>query len=486
MVKLSLNAANANIRRHRPKRVLQFGAGNFLRGFVGRMFHEMNEAEFLSTDILVVKPTSSGDYNKLREQDGLYYVITSGIENGEVIDRHQLITTLAEIINPYRDWTGFLATACRPEIRFVISNTTEAGIRYVAEPYEKDTCPVEFPAKLTRWLYERFKHFQGDAARGCIILPCELLPDNGRQLKAYVIRISDDWALPKSFVSWVDQSCDFCNTLVDQIIPGKPNPGDPRVDKLPFRDELTTTAEPYHIWVIDGPDGLKKELPLPDAGLNVVFTNDIAMYRKRKILILNGAHTSMVPVGLLSGVRTVGDVMGDPLLNTFVERLVYDEIIPSLDLDHDMLVTYAGEVLDRFRNPFIEHKLMTISLNSVPKARMRLLPTILDYSKEKGIMPRLMCLSFTALLVFYSGEYKGIRFQIQDSPETLNFFTEIWHSYQSGSRSLRSVIVEILGRDQFWGMNLSLEHDLVSVVLEFAEGIIISGMTETLREAVRS
>lgn len=476
-----LSLSSTGIIRDVPARILQFGGGNFLRGFVDRMLDDLNRETDFKGGVVVVKPTEAGDYSALRLQDGLFHVWISGKEKGGYINRQQLVTNIIDVIHPYRQWSIFLDTAGNPNIDIVISNTTEAGIRFVDEAFDITSCPMEFPAKFLHWLWRRYHVFEGDLSKGCLILPCELIPDNGGQLLTCLEQLSDLWDLDRDFVQWMRKANDFCNTLVDQIIPGKPNdPSDSRFETMQFEDDLITTAEPYHIWVIDGPDHVKRILPFEKTDLNVVFSDDIGMYRNRKIRILNGAHTAMVPVGFLYGIDTVREVVDDPVAGAYVRSLIFDEIIPSMDLDERMLNEYGHEVLDRFTNPSIRHELLTISLNSVVKFGMRLLPTITDYNEKFNRLPRLTVFALSALIVFYQGNRGEHTITLKDDDTVIQLFQKFWCLQSNGTLTLAEFVSQLLSHTVLWGKDLRHIAGLPNLVKDHIEEIQSRGMPEAL------
>ncbi|MCB0854240.1 MAG: tagaturonate reductase, partial [Bacteroidetes bacterium] len=370
------------------------GGGNFLRAFVNWMLDVHNEKAGADLGVLLVTPIERDNYSNWQEQDGLYHVLTRGFQNGQVIDETCLITCISRILHLYPQWNDFLASAENPDMRFIISNTTEAGIRFSAEDKMTDTPPNEFPAKLTLWLYHRYRHFQGDKDKGCILIPVELILENGNALRQCILQNADNWGIEEGFKNWINDANIFCNTLVDRIVPGVSRDAFAEEwEKLGFEDTMITQGEAFHFWAIEAPAIVQKELPLDQAGLNVVFTDDLTPYRTRKVRILNGARTSMVPVGYLYGIETVKGTVEHEIMGKFVQRAIFDEIIPTLDLPDEELQQFANDVIDRFKNPFIKHQLISISLNSVSKFETRVLPSIIEYQSRKGELPS--CLVFS-------------------------------------------------------------------------------------------
>ena len=367
--------------------VLQFGGGNFLRAFLGPALQALSTATGTDVRAVVVKPTERGDYAALRQQNGRYHVAVRGMLDGERVDRLEFIDVVDRVVHPYREWAAFLASATAPELCVVVSNTTEAGIRFVPEDYRADVCPAEFPAKLCRWLQARF---EGAGAVPTYILPCELIEANGNRLREAVLAYADHWQLSAEFSTYVTEHCYFANTLVDRIVSGKPPAGSKLYARLPFPDQLLAVAEPYHLWAIAASPELRRAFPLDDSAFNAVFTDDLDKYRTLKVRILNGLHILMVLTGLPAGVETVGAYVADPTRAAWLERVLHEEIIPSLPYPEATCKAYAAEVMDRFRNPFLHHRLADIALNKTEKVQVRLLPTVEAYRARFGRAPSLL------------------------------------------------------------------------------------------------
>ncbi|MFT6000601.1 MAG: tagaturonate reductase [Neolewinella sp.] len=459
-------------RPHRPLRILQFGGGNFLRAFVDWMIDVLNEQTDFNGGVVIVKPTSRGDYTELRAQKGLFTVALDGIRQGELIAERRVVTCVQEVIQPYLDRAAYLATAELPDLRFIISNTTEAGIRFREEPMPTEGMPTEFPAKLCLWLHHRFQHFGADGrGRGCIILPVELIENNGGELRDCILRYARHWGLSEAFQQWTLKETHFCNTLVDRIVSGYPADRAAAIAaETGHEDPLLVAGEYYHSWVIAGAPLAAEELPFSKTDLNVTFTNDLDAYREIKVRILNGAHTSIVPTGYLAGLETVGDVMADEKMNAFLEGVLYHEIIPSLDYPEAGLKAFAADVLDRFRNPSIHHKLMDISLNSTSKFRTRLLPSLLAYQAKRGTLPAGIIRAFAALIRFYRGEQNGESIALRDDAERIAFFKTEWARVLSGQQPLRQLTSNILAREDWWDIDLNF----------------IPGLTDALTEALKN
>jgi len=463
-----LNRETAGITTLRPVRVLQFGEGNFLRGFVDWMIDLLNEKAAFNGDVQVVQPLAQGMGEQLNHQDGLYHVTLNGIRHGKPVTEDRLITCVAGAVNPYTDYDKFLALGENPDLEFIVSNTTEAGIAFDEKDITPSETPSSFPGKLTALLYRRFEHFSGDPKKGVVLLPCELIDKNGNNLKEAVLRFAEAWKFPSGFASWIQDSNLFCNTLVDRIVPGFPRDTIKEVQaRLNFADNLVVMAEPFHLWVIETPVDLTDRLPMDKAGLDVKFVKDQSPYRTRKVRILNGAHTAMVPLAYLRGLRTVSETVNDPYMKTFLQHTLNEEIIPVLDLPAEELVQFSNDVMERFQNPFIRHELISIALNSISKFKVRVLPTILDYAKIKGTLPPHLVQSFAGLIRFYKGECGGTSIPLSDSADVLHFMREVWSSSDP-----RHVVSKVLSNTAFWGQDLTSIAGLEAGVVQSLDGLM--------------
>lgn len=478
----SLNRKTTNSEKSRPLRVLQFGGGNFLRAFVDWMVQILNETTDFNGGIVVVKPTERGDYKELKSQDGLFTVVLDGIKNGRLIAEKKLVDCVQDVVNPYSDWQGYLALAENPDLRLIVSNTTEAGIKFSAEDRLEDNPPREFPAKLTLWLHHRFQHFNGDVSKGCVLLPCELIEDNGAALMRTILQYIDHWNLGNDFKSWINSANHFCSTLVDRIVSGYPSDrADEILKELKYTDELLVAGEYYHSWVIQGDEIVQKELPFERTDLNVEFVDDLAPYREMKVRILNGAHTSMVPVGYLAGIRYVKEAMDDEVISNFVESLLQEEVAKTLDFPESVMQKYIAAVLDRFRNPLLKHQLTSISLNGTSKFVARLLPTLKDYYSGEGKLPKKIVFGLSALIRFYKGEFNGEKIDLKDNQKVLDFFASVYRKLDSEELSLLEVVELILGNSDIWGQDLSKIDGLTDCVVLNIQNIDCKGVKEALK-----
>ncbi len=473
-----------------PERVVQFGEGNFLRSFVDWMIDAINGRGLFGGSVVVVQPIERGMVDVLNEQDGLYTLILRGLQGGQVVEQRQVITAVSRGIHPYRGWDTFLALAAQPELRFVVSNTTEAGIAYLEEPRPTSQCPASFPAKVTAFLHERYSRFTGDPAKGFVFLPCELIDKNGTNLRACVLRHAAAWNLGADFAGWVSRHNRFLNTLVDRIVPGYPHEEIPTLtEQLGYEDRLLTTGEIFHIWVIEGDPEIAKELPLTQAGLNVVWTSDLQPFRTRKVRILNGAHTMMALAAYLADLDTVRQCMEDPILGAYVRRGVFDEILPLLPLPAEDTRAFAEDVMERLANPFIKHNLISIALNSVAKYRVRVLPSLLEYRAKFHRLPPALTFSLAALLAFYrgteiqDGALTGARpsgsYTIKDDPPVLETFREQWRAFER-QRDVKALCRALLARPDFWGDDLSALPDLLESVTSQLSSILRVGVRASI------
>ncbi|XHR27920.1 MAG: tagaturonate reductase [Chthoniobacteraceae bacterium] len=456
----------------RPEKVLQFGEGNFLRAFVDWMIDEANERAGFNGSVVAVQPIAQGLAGKINEQDGLYTLIARGVEAGKVVENRRIISSISRALNPYDQWASLVELVRSADLRFVISNTTEAGIAYVEEPHTPGVCPNSFPAKVANLLYERFQAVQGDAAKGLVFIPCELIERNGAKLKEYVLKHAAAWNLGAEFTAWIESANAFLNTLVDRIVPGYPRAeAEALVNELGYQDNLIDTGEVFHLWVIEGPAKYAEEFPLAKAGLNVIWTDDQTPYRTRKVRVLNGAHTSSVLASYLGGLDTVGEMMDDPVFGKFIRRAVFDEIVPALPMEEAAKKAFAEAVVERFQNPFIRHELLSISLNSVSKWKVRVLPSLLDTVKNTGKLPAALAFSLAALISFYKGTatpegaFQGLRngaaYPIRDDADILEFFKTRWASLASEPAALAK---ETLSQTAFWGQDLNAIPGLTEAV----------------------
>ena len=470
-----LNRKTATVNTY-TERILQFGEGNFLRAFANWMIHEMNKKASFDGGVVVVQPIDHGLIKMLNDQDGLYTLYLNGIKNGEAISEHEIIDCIQRGINPYENYADYLANAENPDLRFVISNTTEAGIAYNADDRLDDAPQSSYPGKLTALLYHRFQFFGGASDKGMIIIPCELIDKNGAHLKRIILQYASDWNLGAPFAGWINEDNIFCNTLVDRIVPGYPRDKMEAItEELGYIDNLVVEGEQFHLWVIEGPALVKEEFPAEGIGLNIVFTDHMEPYRTRKVRILNGAHTALVPVGYLYGIDYVRESLEDDVVGGFIKAIIFNEICPTLDLSKDALESFSNHVLDRFRNPYLEHALMSISLNAISKYKTRVLPSVLEYINRKDALPQGLLFSLASLIAFYKGERNGYTIPLKDDQSVLDFFAAQWATGNSAS-----VVKATLENTSFWGTDLTQFDKLLETVTAYLEAILNNGMKEAL------
>ena len=463
------------------ERILQFGEGNFLRAFANWMIHEMNLQANFDAGTVVIQPIANGLIKTLNDQDGLYTLYMNGIKNGEVLSERKVIDCIQRGINPYEDYDAYLANAENPNLRFVISNTTEAGISYNPEDNLEDAPQASFPGKLTALLYKRFHFFNGASEKGLIVMPCELIDRNGDNLKKIVLQYATDWNLGKGFVSWINNDNIFCNTLVDRIVPGYPRDKIDTITKeLGYIDNLVVEGEQFHLWVIEAPESLKNEIPAKTCGLNIVFTNNMEPYRTRKVRILNGAHTSLVPVSYLYGIDKVRESLEDQVVGKFIQNAIFKEICPTLDLPEQELKQFSNAVLERFRNPYLEHDLISISLNSISKYKTRVLPSVLEYIKRENALPKRLLFSLAALIAFYRGYRNGVNIPIKDDQSVLDFFAAQWVTFD-----VKDIAKATLQNVDFWGQDLTQFNGLLEEVTTSLNAITKHGMKEALNDFMK-
>ncbi|MCI8520645.1 MAG: tagaturonate reductase [Clostridia bacterium] len=441
------------------ERILQFGEGNFLRGFVDYMFDRLNKEYSSDFGVAVVQPRPGDKITKLNNQDGLYTLYSRGLINGVKAEEVRIVECITRGINPYENTAEFFECAQNPDLRYIVSNTTEAGIEYKKEECNFNT--TTFPGRLTMFLKARYDTGLG----GFLLLPCELIDRNGDCLKDCVLKYARDWDYGEDFVKWVNEENVFTNTLVDRIVTGYPKDTAKEMEeRLGYHDNMIDTTEIFHLWVIEGDKKYANELPFDKTGLNVIWTDDVTPYKKRKVRILNGAHTTLVSSAMLMGVETVREAMDNEILSEYIKKSIFDEIIPTIDMSESELVGFANDVLDRFRNPFINHYWSSIALNSVSKFKVRVLPSIKDYIDKFDKTPKCLVFSLAALIVFYKTGNPN------DDKEVIDFMK-------------RSSLAQILSNTNVWGDNLMYLKELVEkyILLIKTDGIK-SGLNEALEK----
>ena len=429
------------------EKFLQFGEGNFLRGFVDWMIDRLNKEADFDGGVVVVQPLAQGLIPMINEQDGLYTLYLRGLQDGQKVEETRVVDCITRGINPFENTDEFFECASNPELRYIISNTTEAGIEYKPNQNPDDFAGLTFPGRLTLFMKRRFDN----KLPGFLLLPCELIDKNGDELKACVLKYAKDFGYGDDFIKWVEEENYFTNTLVDRIVTGYPRDTASEMEKeYGYLDNIIDTAEIFHLWVIQGDKKYAEELPFDKIGLNVLWTDDVTPYKKRKVRILNGAHTMMVLAAHLAGLETVKEAMDDELVFNFMKTGVFDEIIPTLDLPKDELIQFANDVIERFQNPFITHYLLSIALNSVSKYQVRVLPSVLEYIKENNKEPKCLVFSLAALIAFYRTDAAN------DNPDVMEFMKT-------------ASVDDILSKEEYWGTDLSMLKDSINGYLKSIE-----------------
>ena len=464
-----------------PTKVIQFGEGNFLRAFVDWIIWNTNKATDFNAGVVVVQPIDRGMVDMLNSQDGLYHVNLQGIDKGQAVDSIEMIDVINGGLNPYTQNEEFMALAENPDIRFVISNTTEAGIAFDPSCKLDDKPASSYPGKLTQLLYHRYEHFNGDMTKGFIILPCELIFLNGKELKKCIYQYIDLWNLGEGFQAWFEQACGVYCTLVDRIVPGYPKDTIDQIhERIGFKDNLVVKGEIFHLWVIEAPESVASEFPADKAGLNVLFVPSEAPYHERKVTLLNGPHTVLSPVGYLSGLDTVKECVEDPQVGQFVRKVMYGELMETLNLPKEELQAFADSVVERFLNPYVKHFVTSIMLNSFPKYKTRDLPGLKTYLERKGELPKCLVLGLAAIITYYKGGKRGdVEIVPNDDAAIVALLKDLW-----ATGDLRKVAEGVLAAEFIWGENLNEIPGLADLVVADLEIIQNEGMRAAVETVI--
>lgn len=474
-------------KKERPVKVLQFGEGNFLRGFVDYMIDIANEKGEFDGDIVLVKPIEFGTLDRFHAQESQYTVSLRGIVDGKATVQNRIVTSVTDVVAAHEEYEKYSAFAKLDSLRYIVSNTTEAGIVYDENDKLEMCPPASFPGKLAKFLYERYKHFNGAMDKGLVMLPVELIDDNGIHLKECVLKQADNWNLEEEFKTWLNEACIFCSTLVDRIITGYPRGEDEKLwEEWGYRDELIVTGEPFALWVIECPKDISGEFPLDKAGLPVIYTDNQKPYKQRKVRILNGAHTSFVLASYLAGNDIVLESMQDETVYNFMYKTIFDEVIPTLTLPKKDLVDFAEAVITRFNNPYVKHALLSISLNSVSKWRARCMPSFLGYIELNKELPKHLTFSLAALMAFYKGteirdkaligHRDGQEYNIMDDMAVLEFFAA------NSEKPSKEFAQKFLSNVDFFGQDLTEISGLTDAVAGYLDEIAAKGMRKTLED----
>lgn len=469
-----------------PTKIIQFGEGNFLRAFVDWQIDQLNEHTDFNAGVAVIRPIDSDFPPSLNTQQGLYTTFIRGLnEQGEEVNQSRVVYSINQELAAYKDFEQIIALAKNPDVRFMFSNTTEAGIAFVASDKLDDAPPSSFPAKLTRLLWERYVAFDGASDKGWVLIPCELIDYNGEALKEMVLRYVETWQLPAEFKQWIETANTFCSTLVDRIVTGYPKEESAELEaQIGYKDTFMVSAENFYLFVIQGPQWLNQALCLDqlptDKALNIKIVEDIKPYKERKVAILNGAHTAMVPVAFQAGIDTVGESMQDAQIADYLQNVIYEEIIPTLSLPQDELASFARDVEYRFKNPYIKHALLSISLNSMTKFKTRILPQLLGFQKQTGELPRYLTFSLAALIAFYRGERSDGSYPLNDDKPWLDFFAAQWPQVTSGELSIEGLVRGVLAQSAHWDTDLCDVPNLLAKVTQHVSNICELGVREAL------
>lgn len=471
------------------EKILQFGEGNFLRAFVDYMVHLANKQGLYDGSIVVCQPIEEGLGDMINQQDDIYTLIMRGMENGTPVEKTEIITSISRCIQPKRDFKELIEIAKNPDLEIVVSNTTEAGIAYRDGDLPIDEPPTSFPAKVTLFLYERFKAFNGDKNKGLLFLPVELIDDNGTELRKFVLQYANEWNLGETFINWIDEANEFANTLVDRIVTGYPkNEVEVFENKLGYKDNVMVTSEIFNLWVIEANKKWAEKFPIDKTEANVIWTDDVKSYKKRKVRILNGGHTATVLAGYLAGHNIVLDFMEDENFSTYLKDLIYDEIICTIDLPEEELSSFGNSVIERFKNPFIKHNLLDIALNSASKFNARCMPSLLDYMVTNKAVPKRLSFALASFIKFYDikkeeNGYFGVRkngdkYQVKDDIEVLEFFEKLWKENSVSEE----IVIKVLKNTSLWSdKDLSMNAGLLEKTAEYLERL----MTEDIINIVK-
>jgi tagaturonate reductase len=474
-----LNRSTAPQAKQYTEKIIQFGEGNFLRAFIEWIIWKTNQKTDFNASVVVVQPIDRGMVDMLNEQDCLYHLNLQGLLNGEPVDSVDLIDVISRGINPYADFQAYMKLAEQPEMRFIISNTTEAGIAFDPACKFEDAPASSYPGKLTQLLYHRYEFFQGDPAKGMILFPCELIFENGKHLKECIRQYIDLWKLGEGFLKWFETACGVYSTLVDRIVPGYPRDNAAQLcERVGYQDNLLDKAEIFHLWVIEAPKEVAAEFPADKAGLNVLFVPSEAPYHERKVTLLNGPHTVLSPVGYLSGLNTVKECCEDAVVGPFVKKVMFDELLPTLNLQKAELEQFGNDVMERFRNPFVKHFVTSIMLNSFPKFKTRDLPGLKTYLARKGSLPQGIVLGLAAICTYYKGGKRGADDIVpNDDPKIMQLLKDLW-----AAGDVRKVAQGVLADEFIWGEDLNAVPGLTDLLEKDLALIQAKGM----RAAVES
>lgn len=465
-----------------PVKVIQIGDGNFIRSFIDWLFSQMNAKGYFQGKVVTVQALESDQTaGKLNNQNGYYTVMLKGSLNGDLIDETHIVNSIKYGLDPYKEWGNLLRIVENEEVEYLFSNTTEAGIVYEKEKYDPNSCPYSYPAKLTALLYHRYKYFKGDLNKGWYILPCELIDKNGEKLKSICLEMASDWKLEQEFVDWIQKACVFFDTLVDRIVPGFPKSSpESYFKKLGYRDLLLSMAEPYHLFVIEGPEEIRRKLPFDQAGLNVVF-DQVELYRNLKVKLLNGSHSILTLLGLLMRIENVKDSLENLYIQQFLTQVLKDEIIVAMPLEiQSKAIEYIEEMFNRFNNPFIEHKLIDISLNSFSKFQTRIWPSLVAYMEKYNTVPKRLAFIFAVQLYYLQEGIQRKTQLIREDEKVMSSF-EIYCRENITKPSDVYVYIETVVSTYF-NVKVEFYSKLVDQISYYYDEIVQNGLKDTMRK----
>ena len=467
----------------RPIKIMQFGEGNFLRAFIEWIIQNLNDKGAINSSVAVVQPMPFGRIKELSEQDGLYTLRLEGIDKGKTVKSSQVIDVIGDCINPFTDYEHFLSYAKSQDLQVIISNTTEAGIAVDPTDTDFSQCPKSYPGKLLALLKARYDYFDGDMTKGLAIVPCELIDNNGDELYRCLTELAEINHMDKKFIEWMQTANHFTSTLVDRIVPGYPRNEIEQIQKeTGYIDNNVVKGEIFHLWVLRKEPVVQKYLPADSTGLNVIFADDIKPYKQRKVKILNGSHTAMVPVAYLCGIDTVGEAVNDPVIGKYVHDFIFDEVNPTIALPQNEMIDFANSVIERYKNPFIRHELMSIALNSTTKFRTRLLPTLEDYIRIKGALPKHLLFSFAAIVEFHKGVRGEEKIALKDDPHYLEHWAKLWAEFDGDYTKLAKAA---LSWTEAWEVDMNTLHpDITATVAEYLEDMDKNGMKSAVARFV--
>lgn len=478
-----MDTLNKNIAKKStaPVKIMQFGEGNFLRAFVDWIIKKMNDSGKYNGHVVVVQPLDFGRVENLKEQDYLYNVYLQGVDNGQVVRTHELIDVIDDGINPYSEFDKYLKYAESEDLEVIISNTTEAGICLDENDTNFDVCPKTYPGKVLCLLKHRYDYFKGDASKGLNIICCELIDNNADELHRVLNELAKIKGYDEAFISWINNACHYSSTLVDRIVPGYPRDDIEAITKeLGYIDNNVVKCEIFHLWVLAKEENVMKAFPCDQVGLNAIYADSIKPYKQRKVKILNGCHTCMVPVSYLYGIDTVRESIEDPVVGKFAREFVYDEVIQTIKLPRDDMERFANSVFERYLNPFVRHELMSIALNSISKYWARVLPTVKDYLEINNKLPRHAIFSLAALIKFYEGKRGDADIALNDSPNYLEYFKNLF----AKDLSEEAIVKDVLSQVDMWQEDLNNIPTMYDEVLKYYKAINSKGMKVALKEFV--